>query len=76
MSVDYRRPIARANEPQYAAIIRNRSGMDSGKLDFALRDCTILPEQEQQEVVDTAFMLYEAMCRQLNRKSVLENSHE
>ena len=56
---DYRIPIARAGEQQFAAIIRNRSGMDSGNIDYDARDITCLSTVDQQDAVDSAYMLYE-----------------
>ena len=66
---DYTLPIARTGEQQFACVLRNRSGMDAGEIDFGLRDCTILSDAEQQDMVDTTFALYEAVCHQLMKRA-------
>lgn len=70
------RPIAREGEQQFACILRNRSGIDAGEIDFGLRDCTSLPDGEQQDVVDIAFALYSAACRQLNKRAKRDIEYE
>ena len=66
---DYTLPISRAGEQQFACVLRNRSGMGAGEIDFGLRDCTSLCEEEQQDLVDTVFALYEAVCHQLQKRA-------
>lgn len=65
----YMTPIARSGEQQFACILRNRSGFDAGCIDFGLRDCTILSEAEQQDVVDVAYALYQAICSQTKKQA-------
>lgn len=60
---DYTTPIARTGEQQFAAIVRNRSGMDAGCIDFGLRDLSYWPE-EAQDFCDIAYALYQAICYQ------------
>ena len=68
-SPGFLRPIAREDEQQFAAVLRNRSGIDAGQIDFGLRDCTSLSEAEQQDLVDTCYALYAAASGQLGRKA-------
>ena len=58
-------PIAREGEPIYASIIRNRSGMDAGHIDYGCRMDAIadLCDAEKQDIVDIAYALYENICR-------------
>lgn len=65
---DYTTPIARPGEQQFAAIVRNRSGMDSGCIDFGLRELSYWPS-EAQDFCDTAFALYRAICDQTGLKA-------
>lgn len=60
---DYTLPMARTGEPQYAIIVRNRSGIDAGLIDYGLRDLTHLGDGGQS-AVDAIFGLYRAACRQ------------
>jgi hypothetical protein len=64
---DYTIPIARTGEQQFACIMRNRSGESAGCIDFGVRDVTILCDAEQQDVVDTAFAVYEVVCDQTKK---------
>lgn len=66
---DYTYPIARSGEPQYAAIMRQRSGMDAGSIDMGVRDVTHLCDGDQQDVVDSAFAIYETVCGQTGKKA-------
>lgn len=59
----YKEPIARAGESQYGCIMRNRSGMDAGLIDFGARDITPLGG-EMKEVVNTAYAMYETFVNQ------------
>ena len=56
-------PIARSGEPTYASIVRNRSGIDSGEIDFGLRTSAVkeLSDGDKQEIANTAFALYESI---------------
>lgn len=63
--LDYTLPIAREGEEQFGCILRNRSGMDAGNIDFGLRDCTHLHPSEQQDIVDMCYAMYESACSQL-----------
>lgn len=71
---DYLRPIAREGEAQFACIMRNRSGIDSGCIDFGLRSVTHLSHPEQQEVCDIAYALYQAICDQTGKRAKNETS--
>lgn len=71
---DYTIPIARVGEEQFAAIKRNRSGFDAGEIDFALRSLDDLGEYDKQQITDTAFGLYQAICRQTNRKATNDDA--
>ena len=64
-------PIARTGEQIFASIIRNRSGMDSGCIDYACRTIAIeeLYEGEKQDIADTAFALYQSVCRASGKKA-------
>lgn len=66
---DYTRPIAREGEQQFACLLRNRSGESAGAIDMGVRDVTILSEAEQQDVVDTAYAIYETVCDQTKKKA-------
>lgn len=66
---DYTLPIAREGEQQFACILRNRSGQSAGEIDMGVRDVTILCDAEQQDVVDTAYAIYETVCNQTKKKS-------
>ncbi len=61
---DYTLPIARSGEQQFGAIVRNRSGMDAGELDYGARDITHLHPSEQQDAVNAAYCLYQSFCNQ------------
>ena len=71
---DYTEPIARKGEQQFACILRQRSGVSAGEIDYGLRDCTILGDAEQQEICDVAWMLYESICHQTGKRSVNDKS--
>lgn len=62
---DLTRPIARSGEQQFAAIMRNRSGMDAGNIDYGLRVFAVenLGDGEKQDICDTAFALYQNICQ-------------
>lgn len=66
---DYTLPIAREGEQQFACILRNRSGQSAGEIDMGVRDVTILCDAEQQDVVDTAYAIYETVCDQTKKKA-------
>lgn len=67
---DYTLPIARTGEQQFAAIIRQRSGMDAGCIDMGVRDITWLCDADQQDAVNSAFAIYETLCDQTGKKAV------
>ena len=64
---DYTKPIAKEGEQQFAAIIRNRSGMDAGCIDMGIRDISHLSNRDKQEAVNSAYAVYEAFCRQTGK---------
>jgi len=69
---DYTAPIARTGEQQFAAIIRNRSGIDAGTIDSATRDISHLSDVDKQDAVDAAFIIYETFCIQTGKRSKRE----
>lgn len=70
---DFTLPIARAGEQQFAAIVRNRSGMDAGELDFGVRQfAKFLHPGEMQAMTNTAYALYESVCEQTGLRATRE----
>lgn len=69
-SDNYTQPLARTGESQYACILRSRSGMNAGCIDMSVRDCTHLSGVEQQDIVDTAYMIYKIYQRQLKKIAI------
>lgn len=62
--------IARDGETEFAAIVRNRSGVDSGEIDFGLKHGEIidsLSDHDKQSLVDTAYALARA-CEEATGK--------
>ena len=73
---DYTAPIARAGEPQFGALLINRSGVGAGEVDFGYRSPpdNWTPE-EKGDLATAALMLYEAIVRdtgQRGSESVIE----
>jgi len=68
--------IARSGEPIYASIMRNRSGIDSGCIDYGCRVCAIgdLDDADKQDIADTAFALYESVCRAAGTRAKKDNA--
>ena len=68
-------PIARGGESIYASIVRNRSGIDSGCIDYGLRIFEVqkLREGDKQDIANTAFALYESICRAAGKHAELDN---
>jgi hypothetical protein len=64
---DYTLPIARTGEQQFAAIVRQRSGFDAGNIDMAVRDVSHMSDADQQEVVDSAYAIYETVRGQTGK---------
>ena len=62
--LDYTAPIHHPNEQAFAAVIRNRSGVDAGEIDLVLRDLSGLTDLDQIDVVSLLWTLYRAACRQ------------
>jgi len=56
--------IARDGEPIYASIIRNRSGIDAGDIDYCIRVSEIskLSKRDRQMIVNVAYEMYESIC--------------
>lgn len=71
---DYTLPIARTGEQQFAAIVRNRSGESAGEIDMGVRDVTFLHPSEQQDVVNTAYAIYDNLCRQTGLKETYKTA--
>ena len=69
VAADYTRPIARTGEQQFACILRNRSGMDSGSIDFGARFIDELCPADQQDAVNAAYAVYEKWCRETGKKA-------
>lgn len=69
--MDLTTPIARGGEPIYASIMRNRSGFDSGEIDYGHRveATAALGEHDKQSITDTAYALYESVCRETGKQS-------
>lgn len=62
--------IAREGETEYAVILRAKSGLDAGHIDFALLCGRVaqLCKEDQQDIVDTAETLLKTIkfyCRKL-----------
>lgn len=55
---DWTSPLARTGESQYAVIVRNRSGIDAGCIDFTARMIDELGDGDKQDAVSSAFSLY------------------
>ena len=72
--MDLRQPIARAGEPIYASIVRNRSGIDAGCIDYGCRMDAIsaLCDGDKQDIVDIAHALYETICRTCGKRAFAE----
>lgn len=70
----YLEPIARSGEEQFACVLRNRSGMDSGCIDFGARSITHLSEPEQQEAVEMAYSIYSKWRDETGKKSTREGA--
>ena len=67
--------IARVGEPMYAAIIRNRSGINSRRIDMGVR-CGAITDlgPEQKDCINTAFALLDSVltsCDKENRRDSL-----
>ena len=64
-------PIARGGEPIYASIVRNRSGMDSGCIDYGCRVTAVeeLCDGDKQDIANTAYALYESVCRASGKRA-------
>ena len=58
------KPIARAGEPIYACIVRNRSGESSGEIDFGVRVFEIdkLCDGDKRVMRNVARALYKTIC--------------
>jgi hypothetical protein len=69
MQNDYSLPIARDGEQQFACILRNRSGMDSGNIDMAARFLTGLSDGDQQAAVNSAYAIYEKWCHETGKRA-------
>jgi len=65
----YTNPIARSGEQQFACIMRNRSGVSSGEIDFGARFVDELSEVDQQDAIEAAYSVYLKWCRECGKKS-------
>ena len=65
---DFTRPIARIGEPVFASIIRNRSGIDAGEIDYVYRSPKeIFCDQDKEDIATAALMLYESISRDMGK---------
>lgn len=65
---DYTTPIARTGEQQFACILRNRSGISSGEIDFGARSINELSEGDQQDAIDSLLCVYRKWCNETSKK--------
>ena len=65
----YREPIARAGEQQFACILRNRSGIDAGSIDFGARFIDGLNANDQQDAIESAYSIYLKWCDETGMRS-------
>lgn len=70
----YTHPIAREGEQQFACILRNRSGIDSGEIDFGARFIDVLSEGEQQDAIEAVYSVYLKWCSECGKKSNRDKS--
>ena len=66
---NYTYPIARAGEEQFACIVRNRSGIDAGRIDFGARFIRHLSESEQQDAIESVYSVYQKWCSETGKTS-------
>lgn len=71
---DYTLPIARTGEQQFACILRNRSGVSAGEIDFGARFIDELSEREQQAAIESVYSVYLKWCRETGKKSHRDHS--
>jgi hypothetical protein len=69
------KPIAREGEQQYAVILRNRSGQDSGEIDYSVRIFIIesMDDYNQRETVSSAIMLLETIIGYVRPEAIKVN---
>ncbi len=74
MSKELMLPIARTGEPIYASIVRNRSGVDSGEIDYGCRvfDIEELSGSDKQSICDTAYALYRSICQCTGKRTSIQ----
>jgi hypothetical protein len=55
----------------FGALIRNRSGQYSGEIDYIYRAHRVIGLQgrERQDLLNTTYALYQALCRDLNGRA-------
>lgn len=70
----YTSPIARTGEQQFACILRNRSGVDAGEIDFGARFINDLSDREQQAAIESVYSVYLKWCRETGKKSHRDHS--
>ena len=68
-AIDYTNPIARTGEPQFACVLRNRSGISSGEIDFGARFIDHLSDGEQQDAIEAVYSIYQKWCHETGKKS-------
>jgi len=65
----YIHPIARTREQQFACILRNRSGVSAGEIDFGARFITPLSDGDQQAAIEAVYSVYLKWCSETGKKS-------
>jgi len=73
---DYSLPIARTGEAQFACIVRNRSGIDAGLIDFGMRSIDHLCDADQQAAINSVFAVYEEWCRNTGKKALRDPTRD
>lgn len=66
---DFTSPIARTGEQQFACVLRNRSGVSSGDIDFGARFIDSLCPGDQQDAIEAAYSIYQKWCAETGRRS-------
>ena len=70
----YLSPIAKAGEQQFACILRNRSGISSGEIDFGARFINVLSDGDQQDAIESVYSVYLKWCDETGKKSRRDSS--
>lgn len=65
----YDSPIAKTGEQQFACVLKNRSGVSAGEIDFGARFIDALSDGDQQDAIEAAYSIYLKWCRETGKKS-------